>query len=88
MNGVDDYPERGLNEQGLVFPRDVGVQEREASINEELHDEIVQFNKRSGKMLLMTMRKIRFKRKRITEKKTREDKTIGSLKTAHSFNVQ
>jgi hypothetical protein len=42
IDGVDDYPERGLYEQGLVLPREVGVQEREASVNEELHDEFLE----------------------------------------------
>jgi hypothetical protein len=41
IDGVDDYPECGLHEQGLVFLREVGVQEREAGVNEELHDEIL-----------------------------------------------
>jgi hypothetical protein len=40
--GVDDYPERGLYEQGLVLPSEEGVQEREASVNEELHDDIIE----------------------------------------------
>ena len=38
---VDDCPKHDLYEQGLVLPREVRVQERETSINEELHVEIV-----------------------------------------------
>ena len=37
VDGVDDCPERDLHEQGLVFFRNVRVQEREASISKELH---------------------------------------------------